>query len=66
MTRWRSWIECTPGGIEGVLTDGTSRWDLGADQFVDAGVLPAELSGAITAGAAAALAALEVAGQSAS
>jgi hypothetical protein len=53
-------------GIEGVLTDGTSRWQLRADQFVDGGLLPAELSGAITAGAAAALAALEVAGQSAS
>ena len=54
----------TGRGIEGVLTDGTSRWDLGADQFVDAGALPTELSGAITAGAAAALAALDVAGQS--
>jgi hypothetical protein len=46
------------GGIDGVLTDGTSRWSLHADQFVDAAVLPTDLSAAITAGAAAALAAL--------
>ena len=47
------------GGIDGVLTDGTSRWTLHADQYVDAAVLPTELSAAITAGAAAALAALD-------
>ncbi len=41
-------------GIRGVLTDGTSRWDLGADLFVDADLLPSSLPDAITAGAAAA------------
>jgi hypothetical protein len=42
-------------GLRGVLTDGTSRWELAADQFVDAELLPTALSDAITAGAAAAL-----------
>ena len=35
-----------------VLTDGRSRWDLVADQFVDAAGLPVDLSDAIVAGAA--------------
>ena len=39
-----------------VLTDGTSRWELHADRFVDADLLPSELSAAVIAGAAAALA----------
>lgn len=43
------------GGVDGVLTDGTSRWELHADVFVDADRLPASLSDAIVAGAAAAL-----------
>ena len=41
------------GGGEAVLTDGTSRWELHADRFVDAGLLPSALSAAIVAGAAA-------------
>ena len=43
------------GGVRGVLTDGTSRWDVHADQFVDATALPGTLAEAITAGTAAAL-----------
>ena len=43
------------GGVRGVLTDGTSRWDVRADQFVDATSLPDKLAAAITAGTAAAL-----------
>jgi hypothetical protein len=39
-------------GIRGVLTDGTSRWDLSADRFIDAARLPGTLSAAITAGTA--------------
>ncbi len=35
-----------------VLTDGTSRWELHADRFVDADLLPSSLSAAIVAGAA--------------
>ncbi len=45
--------------LRGVLTDGTSRWELAADQFVDADLLPTALSDAITAGAAAARGAVE-------
>ncbi len=41
------------GGGEAVLTDGTSRWELHADRFVDAGLLPSALSAAIVDGAAA-------------
>ena len=53
-------VERTPvgPGLRGVLTDGTSRWDVSADLFVDATLLPADLSAAITAGAAAGLGAL--------
>ena len=47
-------------GVDGVLTDGTSRWELHADVFVDADGLPASLSEAIVAGAAAALDAIGV------
>ena len=39
-------------GGHAVLTDGTSRWELHADHFVDAGLLPISLSAAIVAGAA--------------
>jgi hypothetical protein len=39
-------------GGEAVLTDGTSRWELHADHFVDADLLPRPLSAAIVAGAA--------------
>jgi hypothetical protein len=42
-------------GVRGVLTDGTSRWEVRADQFVDATTLPGTLPEAITAGATAAL-----------
>lgn len=42
-------------GLHGVLTDGTSRWDLSADLFVDADLLPTGLSEAIVAGAAVAM-----------
>jgi hypothetical protein len=38
-----------------VLTDGASRWDVRADQFVDAAMLPGTLAAAITASTAAAL-----------
>jgi hypothetical protein len=41
--------------LRGVLTDGTSRWELHADVFVDADDLPTSLSAAITAGAVAAI-----------
>jgi hypothetical protein len=44
-------------GLRGVLTDGTSRWALQADRFVDADALPRALSDAIVAGAAVATAA---------
>jgi hypothetical protein len=41
-------------GGEAVLTDGTSRWELHADRFVDADLLPHDsLSAAIVAGTAA-------------
>src|SRR5262245_5654610 len=43
------------GGARGVLTDGTSRWDVRADRFVDGATLPDTLAAAITAGTAAAL-----------
>jgi hypothetical protein len=46
-------------GLRGVLTDGTTRWDLSADMFVDAALLPSALSAAITTGGAAALAAID-------
>jgi hypothetical protein len=39
-------------GGQAVLSDGTSRWDLHADRFVDADLLPHPLSAAIVAGAA--------------
>jgi hypothetical protein len=39
-------------GGEAVLTDGRSRWELHADHFVDADLLPRDLSAAIVAGAA--------------
>jgi hypothetical protein len=48
-----------PAGFRGVLTDGTSTWELAADVFVDADLLPRDLSDAITAGAAAARRAVE-------
>jgi len=41
-------------GGQAVLTDGTSRWELHADRFIDADLLPRRpLSAAIVAGAAA-------------
>ena len=46
-------------GLHAVLTDGTTRWELSADMFVDARLLPSDLSAAITTGAAAALEALD-------
>jgi hypothetical protein len=48
-------------GVTGVLTDGTSRWDVRADAFVDADELSTELSAAVTAGVAAALDAITTA-----
>jgi hypothetical protein len=39
-------------GLLGVMTDGRARWDLSADMFVDATLLPSTLPAAITAGAA--------------
>jgi hypothetical protein len=45
-------------GVRGVLTDGTIRWDLTADRFIDGEQLPRALSDAIMAGAAAAMEAL--------
>ncbi len=53
-------VERVPAGrgVRGVLTDGTSRWDISADVFVDGTGLPSALPAAITAGAAAALDAL--------
>ena len=45
-------------GIRGVLTDGRSRWEVHADQFVDGSTMPDSLSDAITSGTAAALDAL--------
>jgi hypothetical protein len=45
----------TGRSLRGVLTDGTSRWDLVADAWIDAGALPATLPAAIVTGAAAAL-----------
>jgi hypothetical protein len=47
--------EHVDAGIRGVLTDGTSRWELLADQYVDADLLPTDLSAAIVAGALSAL-----------
>lgn len=38
--------------LRGVLTDGRARWDLHADLFIDATLLPSTLPAAITAGAA--------------
>jgi hypothetical protein len=49
----------TGAGTSGVLADGRSRWNVSADVFVDADAMPRELSAAITAGAAAALDALD-------
>jgi hypothetical protein len=40
-------------GLRGVMTDGRARWDLRADLFIDATLLPSTLPAAITAGAAA-------------
>jgi hypothetical protein len=51
----------TGRGVSGVLTDGTSRWDVRADAFVDASGLPTALSPAITAGGAAAVDAVQAA-----
>jgi hypothetical protein len=50
-------IERVPvgAGLRGVLTDGTANWELAADRFVDADMLPSSLLAAITAGATAAL-----------
>jgi hypothetical protein len=53
-------LEVVGRGARGVLTDGTTRWDLDAERFVDADLLPRPLSDAITAGAAVAEAALAV------
>lgn len=39
------------GGVRGVLTDGRTRWPVTADAFVDATILPSELSAAVTAAA---------------
>jgi hypothetical protein len=46
-------VESTPrrGGLTGVLSDGRTRWEVSADAFVDAGVLPHELHAAIAMGA---------------
>ncbi len=41
--------------LRGVLTDGTSRWDLAADAWIDADALPVPLLAAIVKGAAAAV-----------
>ena len=43
-------VEAEPtadGGVRGVLTDGTTRWPVTADAFVDASSLPADLSAAV-------------------
>ena len=50
-------VERTVSGrsLRGVLTDGTSRWDLVADTWIDADALPVSLPAAIIDGAAAAL-----------
>jgi hypothetical protein len=48
-------------GMTGVLTDGTSRWDVRADAFVAGDALPSELSAAISAGVAAAVDAVQAA-----
>lgn len=48
----------TGAGLRGVLTDGISRWELSADQFIDADLLPADLCAAIVAGAVSAMSAL--------
>jgi hypothetical protein len=45
--------------VDGVLTDGTSRWDLHADALVDTSGFPVELNGAIRDGATAARAVLD-------
>ena len=50
-------------GLRGVLTDGRARWELAADAFVDASLLPNALPAAITSGAAAALDAVSAAGR---
>jgi hypothetical protein len=39
-------------GLRAVMTDGRARWDLTADMFIDAALLPRALPAAITAGAA--------------
>lgn len=54
-------VEAAPrpgGGITGVLSDGRSRWELVADAFIDAGALPSTLPEAVSAGGAAADAAV--------
>jgi hypothetical protein len=48
-------------GVTGVLTDGTSRWDVRADAFVDADALPGALPAPVPAGGAAAVAAVPAA-----
>jgi hypothetical protein len=52
-------VERVPAGrgLRAVLTDGRSKWDLSADMFIDATLLPSALSAAIVDGAAAAFAA---------
>jgi hypothetical protein len=54
-------VERVPAGpgVRGVLTDGTSRWEVSADLFVDASLLPTDLGAAITTGATAALHAVD-------
>jgi hypothetical protein len=50
-------VERTVSGrsLRGVLTDGTTRWDLVADAWIDASALPMSLPAAIIDGAAAVL-----------
>jgi hypothetical protein len=53
-------VDAVPAGpgLRGVLPDGTGRWDVRADVFVDGGLLPRDLCSAIIEGVAAALEAL--------
>jgi hypothetical protein len=56
-------VDRHPAGVDGrgvraVLTDGTHRWDVSADTFIDADELPTSIAAAITAGVAAATAAV--------
>jgi hypothetical protein len=45
----------TGRSLRGILTDGTVRWELAADAWIDAGALPVSLPAAIVDGAAAAV-----------